>query len=71
VQETQDRLRLKVVPEAGTGDVRDLLAGWLRETRELCGGGVNIVVERLEDLPLGPGGKFQPAVSLLTTPDPN
>jgi phenylacetate-CoA ligase len=70
VQETRDRIRLKVVPEEGAGDVQELLAAWLRGALELCGSGVSIVVERFQDLPLGSGGKFQPAVSLVPEQDP-
>jgi phenylacetate-CoA ligase len=69
VQETQDRIRLKVVPEPGIGDVQELLAGWLCDAREQCGSEVSIIIERSEELPLGPGGKFQPMVSHVKPQD--
>jgi hypothetical protein len=68
VQERLDLLRLKVVPSAGVTDVAERLQEWLRYSSEECGDQVQIVIEQVSEIPLGPGGKLQSIVSKVQRP---
>ena len=63
VQESPDRIRLRVVPAEGFGeaDERDL-AG---RVHQRLGATVTVIVERVERIPLTKAGKFQAVISLL------
>jgi phenylacetate-CoA ligase len=68
VQERLDLLRLKVVAVDGVTDVAVHLEDWLRFSREQCGSEVQIVIEQVSEIPLGPGGKFQQLISMVERP---
>ena len=63
VQESANRIRLKVVCAEGfgEGDERDLRA----RVRQRLGAGVEVIVERVDRIPLSPAGKFQAVISAL------
>jgi phenylacetate-CoA ligase len=69
VQETLDRVRVKVVPCAGFGDadVRDIMA----RVQQRLGKEVKVIVEPVTEIPRTKAGKFQAVVSLLAHESPS
>jgi len=68
VQEALERIRVRVVADAGYGDrTRE---GIRRNLRERLGP-VDVVVEEVDALPRGPNGKFRAVVSLLPADSPD
>ena len=63
VQETLDRIRVKVVPTPGFGS--DDIANIVARMRQRVGASLEILVEPVERIPRTKAGKFQAVVSLL------
>lgn len=63
IQETHDRIRVKIVPENGFGekDVLDIQ----HRIRQRLGHGVRVAVEQVDNIPRTSAGKFQAVVSML------
>jgi phenylacetate-CoA ligase len=63
VQETLNRIRVKVVPVDGfgAGDIDDIV----RRVRQRLGSEVQVVVEPVAEIPRTAAGKFRAVVSLL------
>ncbi|MBM4328966.1 MAG: phenylacetate--CoA ligase family protein [Deltaproteobacteria bacterium] len=62
VQESLERLRVKVVPEPGfDGSSRAALEASLHEK---VGPDVDVVIDEVKEIPRGPNGKFQSVISL-------
>ncbi len=68
VQESVDRIRLRIVAADGFGaaDERDLIA----RVRQRLGPSVQVTVEIVDRIPLSAAGKFQAVVSHVTGKDP-
>jgi phenylacetate-CoA ligase len=63
IQETLDRIRVKVVPSQGFGpeDIRDVTA----RVQQRLGASVKVEVETVSHIPVTSAGKFKAVVSLL------
>ncbi len=64
IQEDADCIRVLIETTADTNE--DLEGEIAKRVKERLGGGVDVVVERVEEIPRGPGGKFKAVISKMS-----